>query len=681
MNINMGGMIKGNSSMNIQTAPQSVSSSGLVAINSSQTAKAALAILRSLSSGESFSADITDVKGSMVTIKLDGGQSFTANMLNYTSYNIGDRANFILQSNQGESIVLKALPMEETAFETNMINQSLNVAGIASSGRNREMVLELMHNNMPISREALGEMVKELSANPEAAVKDIVALKRMGIEVTKENLNSYENYKNYNGALRADLNELADSVNTVIKDVASFKSIVSLLTGAQSMITGTEASGLPADKAETNNITPDKAGTNDTASYKTETSNTAPDNVETNNITSGNAEMNSTTAAKAEMNSTMSDKSVANNNASAMDETSSAMAAKAVTSNVMSDKTEAKGSLSDKKQADSIAAGKRAVVLSDSGAAEGKTPQINVSDKGIQRIQEIQELIRTDTAAMDKEQSADAKEIVNSLGKMIENYKAATGRSLEGTTDFLKSMQNTERLSVREFMTGLAKTITGLENEPLLKKKLHELVKSDKAQRLISGLVRDSFSMSPSALKDGETVKEHIARSINKLNEITEYAQGNGSKLLADTSSKMSSNMEFLNYMNQFVAMAQVPLKHIGDNGEGELYVYRRKKSKEDDTVKAFLHLDMEHLGAMDIYVTLKDNKVSTNFKLADVSVLDFLEENIHLLTKQLNEDGYNVTVAVSDMESDSGFDFVKEVLMPELPVNDVKRFRFDMKA
>lgn len=620
MNINMGGMTKSNSSMNIQTAPQSVSSSGLVAINSSQTAKAALAILRSLSSGESFSADITDVKGSMVTIKLDGGQTFTANMLNYTSYNIGDRANFILQSNQGESIVLKALPMEETAFETNMINQSLNVAGLASSGRNRELVLELMHNNMPISKEALGEMVKELNANPEAAVKDIVALKRMGIEVTKDNLNSYENYKNYNGALRADMNELADSVNTVIKDATSFKTIVSLLAGAQSRTTETEASGIPADKVETSNTTTDKTEPNNTTANKTDAYSTA------------------------------------------------------------ADKTEAEGSPSDKPHADGIVA-KRENVLSDSGASEGKTPQINVSDNEIQRPQETQELIRPDTVAMDKEQSADAKEIVNSLGKMIENYKAATGRSLEGTTDFLKSMQNTERLSVRDFMTGLAKTITELENEPLLKKKLHELVKSDKVQRLISGLVRDSFSMSPSDLKDGETVKEHIERSINKLNEITEYAQENGSKLLADTSSKMSSNMEFLNYMNQFVALAQVPLKHIGDKGEGELYVYRRKKSKEDDTVKAFLHLDMEHLGAMDIYVTLKGNKVSTNFKLADASVLDFLEENIHLLTKQLNEDGYNVTVAVSDMESDSGFDFVKEVLMPELPVNDVKRFRFDVKA
>lgn len=620
MNINMGGMTKGNSSMSIQTAPQSVSSSGLVAINSSQTAKAALAILRSLSSGESFSADITDVKGSMVTIKLDGGQIFTANMLNYTSYNIGDRANFILQSNQGESIVLKALPMEETAFETNMINQSLNVAGLASSGRNRELVLELMHNNMPISKEALGEMVKELNANPEAAVKDIVALKRMGIEVTKDNLNSYENYKNYNGALRADMNELADSVNTVIKDATSFKTIVSLLAGAQSRTTETEASGIPADKVETSNTTTDKTEPNNTTANKTDAYSTA------------------------------------------------------------ADKTEAEGSPSDKPHADGIVA-KRENVLSDSGASEGKTPQINVSDNEIQRPQETQELIRPDTVAMDKGQSADAKEIVNSLGKMIENYKAATGRSLEGTTDFLKSMQNTERLSVRDFMTGLAKTITELENEPLLKKKLHELVKSDKVQRLISGLVRDSFSMSPSDLKNGETVKEHIARSINKLNEITEYAQENGSKLLADTSSKMSSNMEFLNYMNQFVAMAQVPLKHIGDNGEGELYVYRRKKSKEDDTVKAFLHLAMEHLGAMDIYVTLKGNKVSTNFKLADASVLDFLEENIHLLTKQLNEDGYNVTVAVSDMESDSGFDFVKEVLMPELPVNDVKRFRFDVKA
>ena len=570
MNINMGGMANGNSSVNVQAAPQSVNSSGLVSINSSQTAKAALAILRSLSGGESFSANITDVKGSMVTITLDGGQTFTANMLNYTAYNIGDRANFILQSNQGDSIVLKALPMEETAFETNMINQSLDVAGLASSGRNRELVLELMHNNMPISKDALGEMVKELTVNPDASVKDIVALKRMGMEINKENLDSYENYKDYNGALQRDINTLTDSINTVVKDGESLKNIVRLLTGAEGTATETTAAG-----------------------------------------------------------------------------------------------TE------EKKDA----------ALSNSDVAEGQMPQINAGDKEIHKPQETQELTHTDALPMDREQSTSAKEIIDSLGKMLDNYQAATGRTPESGTDFLKSMQNMENINLKDFLTGLAKTITELENEPLLKKKLHELIKGDKIQRLISGLIRDTFSMKPADLKDGEVVKEHIARSINKLNELAEYAQENGNKLLSDASSKMSSNMEFLNNMNQFVALAQIPLHRIGEKGEGELYVYRRKKVKEDDTVNAFLHLDMEHLGALDIYVTLRRNNVSTNFKVEDVSVLDFLEENMHLLTKKLNEDGYNVTASVTNMESDDGFDFVKEVLMPELPVNDIKRFRFDVKA
>ena len=130
------------------------------------------------------------------------------------------------------------------------------------------------------------------------------------------------------------------------------------------------------------------------------------------------------------------------------------------------------------------------------------------------------------------------------------------------------------------------------------------------------------------------------------------------------------------------MAAVQVPIKNIGEHGEGELYVYRRNKQKcgEDDTVKAFLHLDMEHLGALDIYVTLKDSSVSTNFKVEDESVLDFLEANMEQLTKKLNEDGYNASVSVSEKDGTS-FDFEKEVIAPALPVSDVRRFRFDMKA
>ena len=90
----------------------------------------------------------------------------------------------------------------------------------------------------------------------------------------------------------------------------------------------------------------------------------------------------------------------------------------------------------------------------------------------------------------------------------------------------------------------------------------------------------------------------------------------------------------------------------------------------------------MEHLGALDIYVTLKGSNVKTNFKVEDERVLDFLESNMRLLTKQLNDDGYNVAVNISGNDGDEqGFDFVREVLTPQLPVSEVKRFKFDVKA
>ena len=147
------------------------------------------------------------------------------------------------------------------------------------------------------------------------------------------------------------------------------------------------------------------------------------------------------------------------------------------------------------------------------------------------------------------------------------------------------------------------------EMEPLLKNKLHGVLKGDKASRLLNELVRDTFSMKMTDVADSGSVKEHIAKTLDKLSSISEYAASNQSAELSNVASRMSNNMEFLNSMNQFMAAVQVPIKNIGEHGEGELYVYRRNKQKcgEDDTVKAFLHLDMEHLGALDIYVTLKE--------------------------------------------------------------------------
>ena len=544
MNINLGQMANGNTSININVHPNIHSTQPTVTVNGSEQGNTALTILRSLADGDTFSANITDVSGEQVTITLDGGQSFTASLLNSTAYNIGDRACFVIQDNKGENIVLKAVTMQATALETAMINKSLKAAGIMPTLRNREMVLELMRNGMPIGRDALLDMVKELSSHSNAEIGGIIALKRMGIEVTDDSLKSYQNYKEYNGAMQRDIAALGEKLFESVDSGKALSDVVKLLVGDE-LLTG-----------------------------------------------NGTVEDNSKESTKT--------------------------------------------------------------------GAQTQQPAGTQADE------------KADIAQ--KNLMSDVK---NMVAGMVDNYNAATGRSLKLSYEFL----NTDNLA--RFMDEFARMAEEFEKEPLLKNKLHGVLKGDKASRLLNELVRDTFSMKMTDVADSESVKEHIAKTLDKLSSISEYAAANQSAALSNVASQMSNNMEFLNSMNQFMAAVQVPIKNIGEHGEGELYVYRRNKQKcgEDDTVKAFLHLDMEHLGALDIYVTLKGSSVATNFKVEDESVLDFLEANMEQLTKKLSEDGYNVSVSVSEKEDGAGFDFEKEVIAPVLPVNDVRRFRFDMKA
>lgn len=544
MNINLGQMANGNTSININVHPNIHSTQPTVTVNGSEQGNTALTILRSLADGDTFSANITDVSGEQVTITLDGGQSFTASLLNSTAYNIGDRACFVIQDNKGENIVLKAVTMQATALETAMINKSLKAAGIMPTLRNREMVLELMRNGMPIGRDALLDMVKELSSHSNAEIGGIIALKRMGIEVTDDSLKSYQNYKEYNGAMQRDIAALGEKLFESVDSGKALSDVVKLLVGDE-LLTG-----------------------------------------------NGTVEDNSKESTKT-----------------------------------------------------------------------GAQTQQPVGTQADEKADIAQKNLMSD--------------VKNMVAGMVDNYNAATGRSLKLSYEFL----NTDNLA--RFMNEFARMAEEFEMEPLLKNKLHGVLKGDKASRLLNELVRDTFSMKMTDVADSESVKEHIAKTLDKLSSVSEYAASNQSAELSNVASRMSNNMEFLNSMNQFMAAVQVPIKNIGEHGEGELYVYRRNKQKcgEDDTVKAFLHLDMEHLGALDIYVTLKGSSVATNFKVEDESVLDFLETNMEQLTKKLGEDGYNVTASISKTDDSAGFDFEKEVIAPVLPVSDVRRFRFDMKA
>lgn len=104
----------------------------------------------------------------------------------------------------------------------------------------------------------------------------------------------------------------------------------------------------------------------------------------------------------------------------------------------------------------------------------------------------------------------------------------------------------------------------------------------------------------------------------------------------------LRNNIEFMDQLNKYIPYVQIPI-NTNPGNKAELYVYRNKKNlaASDGEMSALLHLDMEHIGRTDVLIKLNDNKVTTNFKLADEEALNLIEKHLPLLDKRLTEKGY----------------------------------------
>ena len=169
--------------------------------------------------------------------------------------------------------------------------------------------------------------------------------------------------------------------------------------------------------------------------------------------------------------------------------------------------------------------------------------------------------------------------------------------------------------------------------------------------------VSNQWNMEPETLFDKKQVKsyyEKLDAGIKQLERILEETTSVKSPV-AKVVQNTSSNLDFMNQLHQLHTYMQLPLKMTGQNAHGELYVFSNKKNltKQDGKVTALLHLDMEHLGKMDIYVALEDKKVSTNFYLEKEEYLDFLEANMDMLNARLQKRGYECSIKTSLRKED----------------------------
>ena len=238
--------------------------------------------------------------------------------------------------------------------------------------------------------------------------------------------------------------------------------------------------------------------------------------------------------------------------------------------------------------------------------------------------------------------SATAPEAVPGQKTIIEEPT----ETASGNGQTIKENPGAEKTQEAPQLQNLQKLLKqGLETKdiPLLRSILH----TSKVAELPAKLLADRWSIKPEDVESPEKVEElyqKLGKQLKGLSNLLEENGQRGSSAYQNVTN-LSQNVDFLQQINQTYAYIQLPL-HLrqGEHKTGELFVYTNKKNlaRKDGQVSALLHLDMEHLGPLDVYVTLKDTKVSTKFYVQNDAILDYLEANMDVLTERLQKRGYD---------------------------------------
>lgn len=199
--------------------------------------------------------------------------------------------------------------------------------------------------------------------------------------------------------------------------------------------------------------------------------------------------------------------------------------------------------------------------------------------------------------------------------------------------------------TTQEMMKALLDITAGNTQEA---ESLQRLFSGKVWKNLLEGTVKTQWSLTPETLpKEGEVGKvyEKIVKSLHTLNETLQQS-GAQNTALQESITNLSENIDFMNQLNQMYTYVQLPLKMQNGEKNGELYVFTNKRSlaEKDGEVSALLHLTMEHLGPLDVYVKMNQGKVSTEFTVEKEETLLFLEKNMSILTDRLQKRGYDIS-------------------------------------
>ena len=547
--------------------------------------------IRNLKPGQTLQGTVVGRNGNTVQIALTQEFSINAKIDQNIQLTLGQLMSFEIKTNNGSLLSLSPLYTNTANVET--ILRALSAAGLQETAGNIEMVAAMMEEGMPIDRESILNMSRQLLEFPGQDPTSVIQMTRLGLPITEADIRQFEQYKNLNY-------QLLDSAETIMDELPKvFAELISEGNPQEAHIFYQNVLDIFTSMGE--------------------------DNV----LVQADIEQQNAGQTVAEME----------------------------------------------------------LLLQNKVNEPAGTEQSVIQQEGSDQIQ----------------QPASGSEVINGNGVSftqednVAETSVLTNRQWNSLADMLKEMgiesTLTEQIrngevSPRELL-NLIKDFLGKEKAGgIMPPELEQVLNSREFHTLLKSEIEKQWLIEPKNVADPDKVEklyERIRQQSAKLLETLQTAD-KGNTSAARTVQNLQNNVDFMNKMNQVFTYIQLPLKMTGSKAHGDLYVYTNKKSlaKKDGNVSALLHLDMEHLGPLDVYVAMQNQKVSTNFTLSDESALDLIEQHIGLLDERLAKRGYDLKAQFQIRETEDvkdGEGIMQTILKQDKNISVLSRTSFDMRA
>ena len=196
-----------------------VTQSGSSVVSESAEAARIVRSVYALRAGDTLRGELISAKGTDISLLLGDVVTLSAKLDKDLALTPGQLMSFTVNSNKNGKLSLSPL-FANTGMEQNAV-KALDAAAIPVTDKTLAMAEELMKQGMPINKQTLSTVYRQIGMYPEAGVGDIVMLHKMNIPVNSENLSMMHLYQTNQQYVFSDLQGLSSQITDFLTNMMS----------------------------------------------------------------------------------------------------------------------------------------------------------------------------------------------------------------------------------------------------------------------------------------------------------------------------------------------------------------------------------------------------------------------------------------------------------------------------